>query len=325
MMNQITIFVSLLLSVSFVTGQNGIYAELTALQCDSLVRANKNNANFVILDVRTPAEYKPKHLEGAINRNYYETFDNKLDSLDKNKRYLLHCQSGSRSAGAFAKMKTKNFREVYNLKGGISAWSNANLPTTALFAPKLMFFPDTNFAFKHVYIGSSDTIKVTITNRANDTLTFDAINLYSTSEFSTDFNLDTTLLGAEDYSFNIIYTPIDTFREILGLTIRSNGGTEFVKIYRTGVISSSTIDEPDVNFTLYPNPAFSDLYIQTNSDNNDEYLITDINGVFVKRIKVFRNSNEKSIDISDLRPGVYFVHKRSSEKKAIVNKFIKAQ
>jgi rhodanese-related sulfurtransferase len=325
MMKQIIIFVSLLLSVSFVTGQNGIYAELTPLQCDSLVKANKTNPNFVIVDVRTPAEYKPKHLEGAINRNYYETFDNKLDSLDKNKRYLLHCQSGARSAGAFAKMKTKNFREVYNMKGGISAWSNASLPTTPLFAPKLMFVSDSILALKPIIIGTIDTIIITITNRANDTLTFDKINFFSTSEFSADFDLDTTLLGSEDYSFNIYYSPVDQTEDSLTLEIVSNGGTKSVKIFRTGVIPSATMNEPDANFTLYPNPAFSDIYIQTNSEYATEYLITDINGVLAKRFGLNSKNYDQSVDISDLRPGMYFVHKRTSEGKVIVNKFIKFQ
>lgn len=324
-MQQIIIILCLLLNSFIVTAQNGIYAELKPLQCDSLVKANNTNPNFVILDVRTPAEYKPKHLDGAINRNYYETFDSKLDSLDKNKIYLLHCQSGSRSAGAFAKMKTKNFREVYNMKGGISAWSNASLPTTPLFAPKLMFVSDSIFTLKSVNIGSTDTIRITITNRANDTLTFDSISLLSTYEFSSNFDLHTALPGSADYSFNIFYSPVDEIGDLLIFTIKSNGGTKFIKIYRTGVIPASTAEKTVDEFTIYPNPAFDKLNIQNHSDSNAEYLISNVSGVLFKKIKAKNDSADQSVDINDLRPGMYFVHKRTSEGKVIVNKFIKFQ
>lgn len=322
-MQKIIIILSLLLNSFIVTAQNGIYAELTPLQSDSLVKANKTNPNFVILDVRTPAEYKPKHLEGAINRNYYETFDNKLDSLDKNKRYLLHCQSGARSAGAFAKMKTKNFREVYNMKGGISAWSNANLTTTSLFAPKLMLVSDTIYDPMPIFIGSTDTVRVTITNRANDTLTFDTISLFSTSEFSTDFDLDTTLLGAADYSFNIYYSPVDAGGNILIFTIKSNGGIQFLKVLRYGVFPASTFEKAFDELIVYPNPASDDLYIQNISEKNARYLITDINGILAKRIEANENNFIQTVDISDLKPGMYLVVRISSDGKAIVRKFIK--
>jgi len=93
--------------------KGNIYKRFTAAQCDSLIKANKTNPNFVILDVRTPGEYSSYHLIDAINRNTGDpNFDAQLASLPKHKLFLMHCQSGGRSAGAFVKMKELGFAEV---------------------------------------------------------------------------------------------------------------------------------------------------------------------------------------------------------------------
>ena len=56
-----TLILSLLLSTTASANKNktaeNIYGRLTATQCDSLIKANETNPNFVILDVRTPFEW----------------------------------------------------------------------------------------------------------------------------------------------------------------------------------------------------------------------------------------------------------------------------
>jgi rhodanese-related sulfurtransferase len=277
----------------------------------------------VILDIRTPAEYDPKHIEGAINRNYYETFDQKLDSLDKQKRYLLHCQSGARSAGAFSKMKTKNFKEVYNLKGGIKDWINAGLPVTSAFSPLLMFVSDTLFTETQVQIGTTDTIKLMITNRANDTLKILSIDDFSNPEFTTDFDIDTMILGAADYKFNVFYTPTDESPDSLIFTINSNGGTKTAKIYRRSVLSPICDCIQAETVLIYPNPASDYLYIYSNMVSKKEYLVSDINGKIVKRHLISNNDNIHKIEIDDLKPGFYFIKSIAGIDKSGTYKFIK--
>jgi len=69
-------------------------------------------------------------LQNAINLDYYsETFRNELNQLDKNKTYLIYCRSGSRSGRALDIMTELNFREVYNMLGGIIDWKADGLPT----------------------------------------------------------------------------------------------------------------------------------------------------------------------------------------------------
>ena len=84
-----------------------IYKKLTVEKCDSLINANETNPNFVILDVRTYGKWVNDHLEGSINRSTRDAdFQQQLDALPKHKIFLLHCQSGGRSTGAFIKMQS---------------------------------------------------------------------------------------------------------------------------------------------------------------------------------------------------------------------------
>jgi len=232
-MQRLILFLIIFLYTTLSNGQE--YKELSAVQCDSLINANYNNPNFVILDVRTPGEYIPQHLVGAINRNYYQDFDSELDLLDKNKTYLIHCKSGSRSAGAFNKMQAKNFAKVYNMRGGINAWNSNSFATTSDFAPRIMFVSDSVFEFNLITIGDVDTIEVVLTNRANDTLRFDSISSLLQYEAFTDFDLDTILLGGKDYSFNIYYEPMDEEFDSIMFYIYSNAGIVNVKAFRSGL------------------------------------------------------------------------------------------
>lgn len=129
----------LLTSVSIQTETNTAKSEtqiqiienITPEEAYILIQENKDNPNFVILDVRTPEEFLGVYIENAVNLDYYsDTFRNDLDKLDKNKTYLIYCRSGRRSENALNIMKELDFREVYNMLGGIIKWKSEGLPTT---------------------------------------------------------------------------------------------------------------------------------------------------------------------------------------------------
>lgn len=107
-----------------------IVEDVTPEEAYALIQDNKDNQNFVIIDVRTPEEYARGYIEEAINLDYYsETFRDKLNRLDKNKTYLIYCQSGRRSGMALNLMEELGFREVYNMLGGFAQWESGGLPT----------------------------------------------------------------------------------------------------------------------------------------------------------------------------------------------------
>ncbi len=108
-----------------------IIENITPPEAFTLIRNNQNNPDFVIIDVRTPEEFADGHIEKAINIDFYaETFRDELDNLDKNQTYLIYCRSGNRSGNALDIMAKLNFREVYNMSGGIIRWDAGGLPTT---------------------------------------------------------------------------------------------------------------------------------------------------------------------------------------------------
>ena len=96
----------------------------------TLIEDNKTDPDFVILDVRTKEEVDAGYIENAINIDFYsDTFREELNKLDKDKKYLIYCRSGNRSGQALAIMKELNFKEVYNMVGGIDEWQAERLPT----------------------------------------------------------------------------------------------------------------------------------------------------------------------------------------------------
>jgi rhodanese-related sulfurtransferase len=81
--------------------------------------------------VRTPDEFAEEHIENATNIDFYsETFRDMLNTLDKNKTYLIYCRSGARSGSTLDIMAELNFEEVYNMSGGMIEWNAEGLPTT---------------------------------------------------------------------------------------------------------------------------------------------------------------------------------------------------
>ncbi len=107
--------------------QTQIIKNITTEEAFNLIQENKDNPDFVIIDVRTPKEFSDEHLENAINLDYTSnTFREQLDKLAKYKIYLIYCRTGVRSGNALQIIKKPNlnFREVYNMLGGITKWKS---------------------------------------------------------------------------------------------------------------------------------------------------------------------------------------------------------
>lgn len=80
----------------------------------------------IIIDVRSSGEVEDGMIEGAININVMSgDFDDKITEIEKGKTYLVYCRSGNRSGLACAKMAEMGYSNLYNLAGGVQAWSVA--------------------------------------------------------------------------------------------------------------------------------------------------------------------------------------------------------
>jgi len=84
-----------------------------------------------LVDVRNGAEWRSGHIDGArhIPLGYLVE---QAGSLPKDGAIVVHCQGGSRSAIGASLLRAHGFDRVLNLTGGISAWTNAGLPTVSI-------------------------------------------------------------------------------------------------------------------------------------------------------------------------------------------------
>ena len=99
------------------------------VDADTFEKLRKEDKNAVVLDVRTPEEYKQGHIPGSIQIDFNSPdFEKEVAKLDKHKTYLVHCAAGGRSARACKKMDGLNFSKLYNLEGGMGAWEKAGKP-----------------------------------------------------------------------------------------------------------------------------------------------------------------------------------------------------
>ena len=76
----------------------------------------------LFLDVRRQAEYDICRIDGSVLIPLDE-LPNRLGELDAGKEIVVHCHHGGRSRRAAAMMMQAGFENVYNLAGGIDAWS----------------------------------------------------------------------------------------------------------------------------------------------------------------------------------------------------------
>jgi rhodanese-related sulfurtransferase len=82
--------------------------------------------HVVVLDVRTPAEFKAGHLAHAVNIDVKDAkFADQVMKLSKDKAYTVYCATGRRSVAACEIMHKSEFTRLYNLVGGIKAWTDA--------------------------------------------------------------------------------------------------------------------------------------------------------------------------------------------------------
>jgi rhodanese-related sulfurtransferase len=83
---------------------------------------------LVILDVRTDAEFRDGHIEGAINIPVGE-LEGRLGELDRDDEMLVYCRTGNRSSTAVGILEGNDFTKIYHMNEGITAWTSAGYPT----------------------------------------------------------------------------------------------------------------------------------------------------------------------------------------------------
>lgn len=76
---------------------------------------------FTLLDVRQPDEFAEGHIDGATLIPLVD-LPNRLAEVPQDKKVVVYCKSGARSAEAAKILKDKGYTDVVSLDGGITAW-----------------------------------------------------------------------------------------------------------------------------------------------------------------------------------------------------------
>jgi rhodanese-related sulfurtransferase len=90
-----------------------------------------NRQDALVVDVRETAEWSTGHIPNArhIALGHLGKHLSEIDKF-KDKPVIVVCASGNRSSSGCGVLKKAGFQQVFNLAGGIGAWSDAGLPMT---------------------------------------------------------------------------------------------------------------------------------------------------------------------------------------------------
>ena len=114
----------LLLTLMLLTGcaarpSAGTYRQITAQEAAELM---ESETGYIVLDVRTPAEYAERHIPGAINVPNETIGSTSPEQLpDRKQLILVYCRSGNRSKQAADKLVALGYTNIVEF-GGINSW-----------------------------------------------------------------------------------------------------------------------------------------------------------------------------------------------------------
>lgn len=101
--------------------------DITADQLNAYIETH-NEREYALIDVRQPEEYHEIHIPGA-RLLPFPTLGTAIDALPENVDIIFACRTGARSraAAALALDSEKTLGRLYNLDGGLMAWTGKTL------------------------------------------------------------------------------------------------------------------------------------------------------------------------------------------------------
>lgn len=103
------------------------FETISAEAAKDYIAAHKE-ADYLLVDVRQPQEYRQEHLPGAMLAPLPELME-KMTAFPEDRDLLVYCKSGGRSQAAALMMADQGVtkRAIYNIEGGIMAWNGMTL------------------------------------------------------------------------------------------------------------------------------------------------------------------------------------------------------
>lgn len=94
--------------------------------------------DVILIDTRLFKEFRKERISGAILASRKENLNQILKEVSLNQQILIYCEEGSRSESAAQIIcKEMNYKNVYNLSGGIISWKKKGYLTNKTRINKL--------------------------------------------------------------------------------------------------------------------------------------------------------------------------------------------
>jgi hydroxyacylglutathione hydrolase len=88
-----------------------------------------SRGEVLLLDVRDPPEWIEDGYIESSTRLFFADLPEKTDTLPNNKPIAVTCSVGNRSSIASSILERKGYRDIINVLGGMTAWTNLGYPT----------------------------------------------------------------------------------------------------------------------------------------------------------------------------------------------------
>ena len=116
-------FLLLLLFLAGCTASNEQENSYRQISMDVAVTMMEEESGYIILDVRTPEEFRERHIPNAINIPNETIGSEDIQELpDKDQLILVYCRSGNRSKQASGKLAELGYTNIVEI-GGINDWT----------------------------------------------------------------------------------------------------------------------------------------------------------------------------------------------------------
>ena len=96
--------------------------QIQTISVQELAKMRKEKIPHQLIDVREAYEFKFCHIDGLLIP--LGEIESRSAEVNRNQKVVVQCRSGQRSATAIALLEQQGFTNLYNLTGGILAWSD---------------------------------------------------------------------------------------------------------------------------------------------------------------------------------------------------------
>jgi len=119
-----------LASLLLLTACSAFDSGVATMTQQELLQRIETKADILILDVRTPGEFRDGHIPGASHLDHRQV-ESRISEIEpyRNRPVVVYCLSGIRAGMVESYLIEQGFTQVRHLQGDWSAWESNKLPS----------------------------------------------------------------------------------------------------------------------------------------------------------------------------------------------------